>query len=161
MAAETLRPGLFVRPAVVLLGVLSFLAAVIMIVAAVAPGKSRAPAYVGVIGVFLLVFVAFSIRGLMIGVSVANGALVARSFFDTRRVPTEQITNIGFRGRPGAYGIEEWVAYVSVRDGTGFWLWATEAGRTSGPPNRTVSDRLMRFCYAHRLPLTEPNHQVS
>lgn len=91
-----------------------------------------------------------------LSVGVRGDALVILNFVSTTRVPVYQVQSIGFRTRPGAYGISKWVAYLAKTDGTGLWLWATEAGRASGPPKASVVDRVTTVCHAIGQDVAEP-----
>lgn len=92
-----------------------------------------------------------------LGVYANDGTLTVRSFLRTVRLPASEVRSIGFRTRPGYAGIGEWVAYLEKQDGSGIWLWATEAGRSSGPPHATMARRVACLAEALGIGVTPPS----
>ena len=148
MERRVVRPGMFIRPLAL---VLIFFAVVVCVLIASGGGTWIA------IGLLELVVVGgVGVRLLMVGVGTKQNDVFIRNFFTATRIPNSEVRSIGFRSRPGYGGTEEWVGYLEQNDGSGLWIWATEAGRATGAPHASMVKRLTLLCEALGQPLAAP-----
>lgn len=96
----------------------------------------------------------FCLRLSRLGIAVHGSTLCVRSFTATTRIPVSEIRSVSLRTTRGRQA--EWMGYLETLDGSGMWLWATEAGPARRPPRRSATSQLRALCATLGITYTGP-----
>jgi hypothetical protein len=144
---------MFIRPGGLFLAFVAVCIGVGLFVTPFAHNPPSGAPVLAVVGVAVLLGGGWlGLRLFKLGLEVRGESLIIRNFKTTTRVPIVEIRSIALRQRRG-YGGDEWVGYLEKVDGTGFWLWSTEAGPAWRPPHERMVAQLQSLCDAIRVTL--------